>query len=61
MVPYDFVSSFVCKTERPIVWCISGKENYCNLKKNNHNFQASITERYTSVSKSSGIFSGKIL
>ena len=42
--------------EKLIVWCISAKKDYDNLTKNNHKFQASATESYTSLSKSSGMF-----
>ena len=31
------------------VWCISDKENYCNLTKNSRRFQASVTETCTSL------------
>ena len=48
------VSLFV--TLRNLLFGDSAKENYYNLTKNNHKFQASVTERYTSLSKSSGIF-----
>ena len=54
-VQHDFVGFFICNVEKPIVWCISAKEIYYNTK-NNHKFQASVAERYTSLSKSSGIF-----
>ena len=56
MVPHNFVSFIVCNIVRPIVWCISAKDNYYSLTKYNHKFQASVTKRYTSLSKSSGIF-----
>ena len=56
MVPRDLLSFFVCNIENTIVWCISAKDDCCNLTKYNHKFQASATERYTSFSKSSGIF-----
>ena len=56
MVPHDFVSFFVCNVEKLIFWCISAKRNYYNLTKNNYKFQASVTERCTALSKSSGIF-----
>ena len=55
-VPHDFVSFFICNIEKLIVWRISAKENYYNLTNNNHKFQGSVTERFTSLSKSSGIF-----
>ena len=42
--------------EKSIVWYISAKDNYCNVTKSNHKFQASVTERYTSLCKSSGVF-----
>ena len=42
------VSLFI--KEKLTVWCISAKRNYYDLKKNNHKFQASVTERCTSVS-----------
>ena len=51
---YYLTRGFIGFIEKP-VWCISGKENYYNRTKNNHKFQASVTERYTSLSKSSGI------
>ena len=41
---------------KPVVWCIFAKKNYYHLTKNNHEFQASVIERCTSLSKSSGIF-----
>ena len=31
-------------------------KNYHNLTKNNHKFQAIVTEKFTSLSKNSGIF-----
>ena len=40
---------------------ISAMKNYYNLTKNNHKFQASATERCTSLSKSSGIFQQDLL
>ena len=55
LVSLFVISFFICNIENRIVWCISAKENYHNLTKNNHKFQASFTERYTSLSKSSGI------
>ena len=55
-VPHGFVSFFVCKIEKLVVWCISVKKNYDNLTKNDHKFQASVTETCTSLSKSSEIF-----
>ena len=56
MVSHDFVSFFACNIKKLIVWCVSAKKNYYNLMKNNHKFQASFTERCTSLSKISGIF-----
>ena len=60
MVPHGFVSFFVCNImkniKKLIAWCISAKKNNYNLTKNNHNFQASNTERCTSLSKNFGIF-----
>ena len=44
-----------------IVRYISAKENYYNLTKNSRKFQASVTERFTSLSKHSGIFRQKVL
>ena len=41
---------------KPVAWCISAKKNYDDLTKNNPEFQATVTERGTSLSKSSGIF-----
>ena len=55
-MPHDFVSFHVCEIEKLIVCCIFAKKSYYNLTKNNHIFQASVTERCTSLSKSSGIF-----
>ena len=55
-VLHDFVSFFVCNIEKRIVWCISVKKNYYNLTKNNHKFHVSVSERCTSLIKSSGIF-----
>ena len=60
-MPQNFVSFFVCNIEKLIVWCISARKNYCNLTKNNHKFQANVTERCTSLSKSSGIFRQNLL
>ena len=37
-------------------WCVSAKKKYYSLVKNNHKFPASVMERCTSLSKSSGIF-----
>ena len=45
-----------CNVKKLIVWCISSKKNYDYLTNNNHKFQASVTERCTSLSKSSRIF-----
>ena len=53
-VPHDLVS--VCNIEKLIVWCTSAKKKFYNLTKNNHKFQRSVTERCTSLNKSSGIF-----
>ena len=55
-VPHEFVNFFVCNIEKLIVWCIPAKKNYYNLTKNNHEFQASVTERCTFLSKSSATF-----
>ena len=52
---HDFVSSFACNIEELVACCISAKKNYYNLTKNSHKFQASLTERCTSLSKSSVI------
>ena len=60
MVPHEFVRVFVCNIEKPFVCFISAKENYYNLMKNNHKFQASVTESYTSLSTSLEYF-GKVL
>ena len=48
---HNFASFFVCNTEKLIVWCITARKNYYNLTKNNHKFQASMTERRTSLNK----------
>ena len=56
MVMHDFVSFFVCNIEKLIVWFISAKKSYYNLTKNNNKFQARVTERFISLSKSCGIF-----
>ena len=48
---YNFVSFFVCNTEKLFVWCISAPKNYYNLTKNNHKFQASMPESRTSLNK----------
>ena len=53
---HDFVSFFVWNIEKFIACCISAKKNYHNLAKISHKFQAGVTERCTSLSKSSGIF-----
>ena len=45
-VPHDFISFFVCNIEEKVL------QSY----ENKHKFQASVTEKYTSLSKSSGIF-----
>ena len=55
-IPHDFVSFFVCNIEKLIFWCIFTSKKYYNLMKNNHKFLANVTERCTSLSKSSGIF-----
>ena len=55
-VPRDSVSFSVCDMKKLIACCcISTKKNYYNLTKNSRIFQASVTERCTSLSKSSGI------
>ena len=56
LVPHDFASFFFCKIEKFIVCCISAKKNYCNLTKDTDKFQASVTERYTSLNKRYGIY-----
>ena len=48
-------------TWKLIVSCISGKENYYNLTKNSRKFQASVTERCTSLSKHYGMFRQNLL
>ena len=48
---HNFVSFFVCNTEKLVVWCITARKNDCNLTKNNHKFQASMTERRTALNK----------
>ena len=55
-VPNDFVSFSVYNIEKLIFWCISASKKYYNLTKNNHKFLATVTERCTFLSKSSGIF-----
>ena len=52
---HDFVGFFANNIEKRSVCFISSKKNYYNLAKNNHKFQASVTERCTSLNKSSGI------
>ena len=47
---------FVCNIEKFIVWCVSAKGNYYNFTENSRKFQASVTERCTSLSKRSGMF-----
>ena len=54
-MPHDFVSFVFWKIEK-IVWCISVIRNYNNLKKNNHKFQETATERCTSLCNSPVIF-----
>ena len=56
-VPHDIVIFFIWNIEKPIYCCISAKKNYYNLTKNK--FQATVTERCTSPSNSSGIFRHK--
>ena len=41
----DFVNFFVCNIKKHIACCISAKKNYCNLTKNSHKFQASVSKR----------------
>ena len=56
-VPRDFVSFFVCDMKKLIACCcISAKKNDYSLTNNGRRFQASVTERSTSLSKSCGIF-----
>ena len=50
-MPCDRFNLFVCNIKKPIAGCISAKENYFNLTKNRGKFQASATERCTSLSK----------
>ena len=50
-MPCDRFNLFVCNIKKPIAGCISAKENYFNLTKNRGKFQASATERWTSLSK----------
>ena len=59
-MPRDLFNLFVCNIEKFIVWCISAKENYYNLTKNSRKFQASVTERCTSLNKRSGMFRQKL-
>ena len=54
-MPYDFVSFSDCNFEKVIVWCISDKKSYEDLTKISI-FQAIVTERCDSLSKTSGIF-----
>ena len=61
MLLHDVFSFFVCNIEKLIVWRISTKENYYNLTKNNRKFQASVTERCTSLSKRSRMFRQNVL
>ena len=50
-MPYDFVSLFVC-----LLFGVFLPAKIYNLTNNNHKFQASVTERCTSLSKGYGIF-----
>ena len=43
-------------TSRSLLFCAFLPKIYYNLTKNNHKFQTSVTERCTSLSKSSGIY-----
>ena len=61
MVPRDLFNLFVCNIEKLIVCCISAKENYYNLMKILRKFQASVTERCTSLSKGCGMCRQNIL
>ena len=61
-MPRDFFNFFVCNIEKVIiVSCISAKENYYNLTKNSRKFQASVTERCTSLCNCSGMFRKNLL
>ena len=60
-MPHDFFSFFVCNIGKLIVWRISTKENYYNLTENSRKFQASVTERGTSVGKRSEMFRQNLL
>ena len=44
-----------------MAWYISSKENYDNLTKSSRKFQASVTERYISLNKPSGMFRQNLL
>ena len=54
-------SFFVCNIEKLIVWFISANGSYYNTTKNSRKFQASVTERCTSLSKRSGMFRQNLL
>ena len=58
-MPRDPFNLFVCNIEKLIVWCISANRNY--LVRNSRKFQASVTERCTSLSKRSGMFRQNLL
>ena len=53
---HDFFSLFVCNIEKLIAWRICTKENYYNPTKNSREFQTSVTETCTCLSKPSGMF-----
>ena len=60
-VPHHFFSFFVFKLEKLIVWCLPAKKNYYHLTKNGLKFEASVTERCTSLGKRSGMFRQSLL
>ena len=56
-----FLVSLFVTSQKCIVWCFFDKENYCNLTKSSCKFQASVTERCTSLSKRSDMFRQNLL
>ena len=60
-MPCGLFNFFVGSIEILVIWCISAKENHYDLGKNSPKFQASVTERYTSLSRRSGMFRQNLL
>ena len=61
-MPRDLFNVFVDSIEILVVWCISAKENHCNLQKIAVNLRrVSIKERCTSLTRRSGMFRQNLL